>query len=258
MTIKVLIADDEILARDELTYLLNEYEEIEIIGEAKDGKEAYEKIVEQKPDVVFLDIYMPEMNGLAVAKKVMEEDINTLIVFSTAYNEHAIKAFEMNAVDYLLKPFDEERLASTIERIKKRLEKPNHEKIKELIYQMMGEDKLKEEKKNISKLAIQTDERVILLDPREIVYAYREGRGVRIKTMKDTYVTKFTLQVLEDKLKKYSFFRTHRSYLVNLDYIEELVPWFNGAYNLTMKDNEQSKVPVSRQYVKMLKDILGL
>ncbi|MFV9510133.1 LytR/AlgR family response regulator transcription factor [Tepidibacillus sp. LV47] len=258
MTIRVVIADDEILARDELSYLLGQWEEIEIVGEAEDGLEAYQKIVELKPDVVFLDIQMPEMNGLMVAKKLIDEGIKTLIVFSTAFDEHAIKAFEMNAVDYLLKPFDEERLANTIERIKKRIEKPNQEKITELLYQMMDESKKKETKKNISKLAVQTDERVIFLDPNEIVYAYREGRDVRIKTVKDTYLTKFTLQVLEEKLKKYPFFRTHRSYLVNLDYIEELVPWFNGTYNLTMKDPEHSKVPVSRQYVKMLKDVLGL
>ncbi|WP_339061903.1 LytTR family DNA-binding domain-containing protein [Tepidibacillus marianensis] len=112
--------------------------------------------------------------------------------------------------------------------------------------------------KSISKLAVQTDERVILLDPNEIVYAYREGRDVLIKTTDETYFTKYTLQVLEEKLEKHSFFRTHRSYLVNLEFIQEMMPWFNGAYNVMMKDKAKSKIPVSRQYVKPLKKELGI
>ncbi|WP_339061900.1 response regulator [Tepidibacillus marianensis] len=137
MTIRVLIVDDENLARDELSFLLTQWEEIQIIGEAENGVEAYKKIVELEPDVVFLDIQMPEMNGLTIAKKVIDEGLKPLIVFSTAYDEHAIKAFEMNAVDYLLKPFDEERIAKTMERMKKHFQKPNQENIRELLYQMI-------------------------------------------------------------------------------------------------------------------------
>jgi len=258
MTIKVLIADDEILARDELSFLLNQWGEIEIIGEAEDGEEAYCKIKELKPDVVFLDIEMPEMNGLSVASKVIQEGLETLIVFSTAYDEHAIKAFEMNAIDYLLKPYDEERIANTMERIKNHFQKPNQENLRQLLSQMIDENKEKEEKKSISKLAVQTDEKVIFIDPNEIVYANREGRDVLIRTNDEIYLTKYTLQVLEEKLEKYPFFRTHRSYLVNLDFIQEMVPWFNGAYNLIMKDKSKSKIPVSRQYVKSLKETMGI
>lgn len=258
MTIRVLIVDDEILARDELSFLLSQWEEIQIVGEAEDGVEAYQKIQELQPDVVFLDIQMPEMNGLAVAKRVVEEGLKPLIVFSTAYDEYAIKAFEMNAVDYLLKPYDEERIQNTVERMKKQFEKPNQERITELLYQMLDKSKGTEEKRSISKLAVQTDEKVVFIDPKDIVYAYREGRDVHIKTIGETYLTKYTLQLLEEKLNKYSFFRTHRSYLVNLEYIQEMVPWFNGAYNVIMKDKELSKVPVSRQFVKPLKEVLGV
>ena len=258
MTIRVLIVDDEILARDELSFLLSQWDEIEIIGEASDGLEGYQKIKELNPDVIFLDIQMPEMNGLSLAKKIIEEGLKPLIVFSTAFDEHAVKAFEMNAIDYLLKPFDEERIQNTVARMKKHFERPNQEQLTHLLYQMLGQNKEKEEKKNISKLAIQTEERVVFIDPNEIVFAYREGRDVLIKTLQDTYLTKYTLQVLEEKLSKYSFFRTHRSYLVNLDYIQEMIPWFNGAHNVVMKDKEQSKIPVSRQFVKPLKDELGI
>lgn len=260
MAIKVFIVDDESLARDELKYLLSQYDSnVEIVGEASDGEEAIRKILDYKPDVIFLDIQMPGIDGITVANKLIEKGLKVLIVFATAYDEHAIKAFEVNAIDYLLKPFDEERVKITLERITQQIKKNtlDNTQITEFLYQMMKK-KDKEQPKSISKLAVQHDDRVILLDPIEIIYAYREGREVLIKTFKNIYTSKFTLQALEEKLQNYPFFRTHRSYLVNLNYIQEMVPWFNGAYNLIMKDGQNSKVPVSRQYVKDLRDHLEL
>jgi len=256
MTIKVLIADDESLARDELKFLLSQLEDIEVIGEAKDGEEALEKILELEPDVAFLDIQMPNMDGLTVAKKCIKYHSKALIVFATAYDQHAIQAFEINAIDYLLKPFDEERIYKTIERIRSKVEQnPNQEMLSRVLQEMIKEPSTNN---NISKLAVQKEESVILLDPNDIIYVYREEREVFVKTYNDNYTVKYSLQVLEEKLAKYTFFRTHRSYLVNLQYVQEMIPWFNGAYNLIMKDHKKTKVPVSRAYVKPLKEVLEL
>ncbi len=258
MAIKVFIVDDESLARDELIYLLQSIGEIEVVGEANNGEQALEKIAEINPEVIFLDIQMPDMDGLTLAKKLHEAKNKAIIVFATAYDQHAVKAFEVNAIDYLLKPFDQERVERTVQRIKERLKQNNpvHENISQLIDQVIKEKQIST--KGVSKLAVQGEDGVILLNPNEIVYAFRESRDVVIKTMDKTYPSRYTLQVLEEKLASYPFFRTHRSYLVNLHFIQEMVPWFNGAYNLILNDKQGSKVPVSRQYVKELRDILEL
>ncbi|AET66170.1 response regulator of the LytR/AlgR family [Desulfosporosinus orientis DSM 765] len=268
--ITAVIADDETLARDELTYLLEQCSDIEIIGEATQGNEALEKILELKPDVAFLDIHMPALDGLAVARKLLEEEQNLMIVFATAYDKHAIQAFEVNAVDYLLKPFDEERVLKTVERIRQRVKQANNDplnetlndSLKELLTKMAAESssltKGPLQTAKISKLAVQAEESVVLIDPKDILYIYRENRDIFIKTTEKEYLTKCTLQSLEDKLASYPFFRPHRSYLVNLNFAQELVPWFNGAYTLILNDEKRSKVPVSRAYVKVLKDMLEI
>ena len=268
--ISVVIADDEPLARDELTYLLNQCEDIEIVGEATHGTEALEKIIELKPDVAFLDIHMPNLDGLTVARKLLQEDQSLMIVFATAYDQHAIQAFEVNAVDYLLKPFDEERVLKTVERIRHRVRNLKSDSqnemlnnsLRELLKEMAGESVSTAagqfQAPNISKLAVQAEESVVLIDPKEILYVYRETRDVFIKTSNKVYSTKYTLQTLEEKLANYPFFRTHRSYLVNLSFVQELVPWFNGAYTLILNDEKRSKVPVSRAYVKALKYVIEI
>lgn len=255
--IKAIIADDEPLARDELIFLLKQCDDIEIVGEAASGEEVLAQILAVQPDVVFLDIHMPNLDGLSVAHKLLEHNPKQIIVFATAYDQHAIKAFEVNAIDYLLKPFDEERVGKTVERIKQRLNDPNHDAATKLIYEMLGE-KVANTKVRISKLAVQCEERVILIDPQKIVYVYRENREVFIKTTSKLYTTKYSLQTLEEKLADYPFFRTHRSYLVNLNFAQELVPWFNGAYTLIMSDEAGSQIPISRIYAKQLRDCLSL
>lgn len=268
--ISVVIADDEPLARDELTYLLKQCEDIEIVGEATQGTEALEKILALKPDVVFLDIHMPKLDGLAVARKLLEEDQDLIIVFATAYDKHAIQAFEVNAIDYLLKPFDEERILKTVERVRQRVRNPKNDvpnesvnnSLMELLKKMAGGSLpmtvSQVHAPKISKLAVQGEESVVLIDPKDILYAYRETRDVFIKTSKKVYSTKYTLQTLEEKLASYPFFRSHRSYLVNLNFVQELAPWFNGAYTLILNDEKRSQVPVSRAYVKALKDVLEI
>ena len=268
--ISVVIADDELLARDELSYLLKQCEDIEIVGEATQGTEALEKILALKPDVAFLDIHMPNLDGLTVARKLLEEEQNLMIVFATAYDKHAIQAFEVNAVDYLLKPFDEERVLKTVERLRQRIRDPKSDSQNEslnnsligLLKKMAGESVAAAvgqfQVPKISKLAVQGEESVVLIDPNDIFYVYRENRDVFIKTSNKVYSTKYTLQTLEEKLASYPFFRSHRSYLVNLNFVQELVPWFNGAYTIILNDEKRSEVPVSRAYVKALKDELEI
>jgi len=267
--ISAVIADDESLARDELAYLLRQFADIKIIGEATEGREALEKILTLKPDVAFLDIHMPNVDGLAVARKLLEEGQDLMIVFATAYDKHAIQAFEVNAIDYLLKPFDEERVLKTVERIRQRAKKQQNNakdemlnnSLRELLKKMAGENVstgVGQQTLKISKLAVQGEESVVLIDPRDILYIYRENRDVFIKTTEKVYLTKLTLQTLEEKLVGFPFFRSHRSYLVNLKFAHELVPWFNGAYTLILNDEKRSKIPVSRAYVKALKDVLEI
>lgn len=256
--ISVVIADDEPLARDELTYLLKQCEDIEIVGEAAQGTEALEKILALKPDVAFLDIQMPNLDGLTLARKLLEADQDLIIVFATAYDKHAIQAFEVNAIDYLLKPFDEERVWKTVERIRQRLRNPKNNAQNEAVNDSLIELLNQFHTPKISKIAVQGEDCVVLIDPKDILYAYRETRDVFIKTANKVFPTKYTLQTLEEKLASFPFFRPHRSYLVNLNYVQELVPWFNGAYTLILNDEKRSEVPVSRAYVKALKDILGI
>jgi two-component system response regulator LytT len=233
MKIRVMIAEDERLAREELTYLLKQEQDIELLPCATNGRELLELVEEHNPDVVFLDIKMPEMEGVQAARMLASRKQQPLIVFSTAYEDFALDAFALNAVDYLLKPTEPHRLEETLKRIRKRLAEGTPAAAK------------------LSKLLIEVNDRFVVIDPEMILYAVRDERVIQIHTAKETYTSKMTLQQLEEKLQSHSFFRVHKSYLVNLQYVSELTPWFNGAYNLTLK-GERDAIPVSRSYAKEL------
>lgn len=256
MKIKILIADDESLARNELIYLLERIGNIEIVGEASTGKDTLLKAKETHPDTVFLDIEMPQMNGIEVAREMLYWYDPPSIVFATAFDEYAIKAFELNAVDYVLKPFEEERILLTLERIRSKTEPRNH--YTQNITRFLEQFQFSNVAQKLSKIAVHEGETLILLDPNEILYISREGRGIFVHTNDHQYESKYSLQLLESKLYNYSFFRTHRAYLVNLNHVDQLIPWFNGAYNLILRDPKRTTIPVSRSYIKSLKDILGI
>lgn len=254
--VSVFIIDDEAPARDELKYLLEEIPEVEVIGTARNGLEALEQIPEKKPQVVFLDIQMPGMSGIHVARELIRRigfvDL-PVIVFATAFDQHALEAFEVHAFDYVLKPFSSERLAVTMERIKHRLKNPtvsgNETKKIDRILSLLEKPVKK------TKIPVEEDERIILLDPDDIVYAGIKGRHVMLKTNNREYITNYSLTELEERL---GLLQTHKSYLVNRNMVREVIPWFNGTYNLVMADQEKSEVPVSRTYVRSVRITLQI
>ncbi|MED1723929.1 LytTR family DNA-binding domain-containing protein [Brevibacillus parabrevis] len=236
MPIRIMIAEDERLAREELSYLLQQEEDVELLPCATNGRELLEMVDEHEPDVVFLDMKMPELEGAQAARMLAARKPQPLIVFCTAYEAFAVDAFKLNAVDYLLKPTEPKRLVETMQRIRERLVKPKPEPAAA----------------KRSKLLVEENSRLVVIDPATIVYAVREERLVRIITQTDAYSTRMTLTQLADKLSGYDFFRTHKSYLVNLNYVSELEPWFNGAYNLLLKGEAKTRIPVSRTSAKDL------
>jgi two-component system, LytTR family, response regulator LytT len=246
--IHVLIVDDEAPARDELIYLLNRVPGVKIDDTAKNGQEALQKILDLKPNVVFLDIQMPDMTGLAVCRELivkLKPKEMPIIIFATAYDQHALEAFEVNAIDYILKPFDEERLQATMEKVKRFLRQPDSESLNRILSLL--------EKPKSEKIPVEQNERIILLKPQEIVCCYISERHVIIKTKNNEYITGYNLSELEDKL---GFLRTHKSYLVNPDMVREVIPWFNGTCNLVMIDDKASTIPVSRTYLKEVRNKL--
>jgi two-component system response regulator LytT len=244
--LRVYIVDDEPFARDELKYLLIRSKQVEIIGESDCIEEAILGISEHRPDLVFLDIELGDDSGLSLAKQIESLNPAPAIVFATAYDEYALQAFQLNAVDYIQKPFDEDRIQKTLSKIKKIQHIGNQD--------IPVRSSMKTE--HNGKMAILVDERIILLSHPDIVYLESCEGKCTIKTMDHEFKVNETLVVLEKKLTMDQFLRVHRSFVVNLDHIAEIEPWFNSTYNLHMKDG--SKVPVSRTYVKELKQYIGL
>jgi two-component system response regulator LytT len=238
MKIKALIAEDERLVREELAYLLQQEDDFVLCPGAENGRQLLELYEQYEPDVIFLDVHMPSLSGIDAAQQLTRLGKKPLIVFVTAYDEHAVEAFQLEAVDYLLKPYDVDRLRETLTRIRKHLASPP---VKQ---------------HQASKILVDDKEKMAVLNPETIYYAARVDRFIEIHTEKGKIETKMTLQELEEKLRGYSFFRPHRSYLVNLDYIKEIVPWFNGAYNLILTDKNHTQIPVSRTSAKNLFEIL--
>lgn len=271
---RVLIADDERPARDELNYLLKQIEKIEVVGEAASGEEVLAQVKGLNPDVLFLDIQMPDASGIDIARQLIEEKIHPVVVFVTAYDQYAVEAFEINAIDYVLKPIHEERLAETISRLKKRLENGEAKFEREAgpdqdlasdEHKAHG-DSTQEYLKKLDfiyttlnptghKLKIEENGRIYLVPSSEILYATIEDRLVRIVTEQRTYLSNYSLCDLEGILGS-SFLRVHKSYLANLEKIDSIVPWFNNTYNLIMKDRYE--IPVSRSNVKSFRQRMGL
>ncbi|TLS36000.1 LytR/AlgR family response regulator transcription factor [Pseudalkalibacillus caeni] len=240
-SIKALIVDDERYSRDELKHLLSVFPSIQIVGEADSGESAVLQAIQHGPDVVFLDVEMPKMNGLEAAKSLLELKKRPLIVFATAYPQFAAEAFRYEAIDYILKPYDEEQLEQTVSRIER---------------QLIPEPKT-DVPKPPGKLAVENEGEIRYIDPNDILYIYREEKVSKITTKTGEFEIKTPLKDLENRLVSYPFFRIHKSYIVNLDYVTRLIPWFNGAYQLEIEGTTE-KLSVSRNYAKPLRRKLEL
>lgn len=242
--IRVMIAEDEMMARNELIYLLSQEEGVICTPHAETGEQFIQLYLEHRPDVVFMDIEMPGFTGLEAASYILKLHLEPkpLFVFTTAYDEYALEAFEVEAIDYLLKPYDETRFRKTMDRIRKILKNRKQENIKEENSSPIP----------LPKLLIDDGERMIVVSPESIYYAVPNNRLLEIHTEDKVIHSRMTLQDLEKQLKGHPFFRPHRSYLVNLNHVLEITPWFNGTSNLTLKDKNRTKIPVSRSASKMI------
>src|SRR5271168_4061839 len=259
MPLSAIIVDDEQLARDELAYLLKNLGDINVVAQGKNGLEAISLIREHNPDLVFLDVQMPGLDGFGVIKKLLDRKLPLpKIVFATAFDQYAVKAFEVNAVDYLLKPFDKKRVAQSVQRARAQqgAEGLPAEKIDNLI-RMLQTPKLQ-----TSKILLKAVGRMFLVDQREICYASIEDGVITVVTAgpsgMEGHSNCRTLEELLSSLDPGLFWRAHRSYLVNINRIREVVPWFKSSYQLRMDDKKQSEIPVSRAQTKRLRELFGL
>jgi two-component system, LytTR family, response regulator LytT len=257
LPIRVMVVDDEQLARDELCYQLDRLGEVEVVAQAGNGLEALSAVERAQPDVVFLDIQMPGLNGFEVARRLLESSEAPALVFVTAFDQHAVEAFEVNAVDYLLKPVDAVRLEQALARARRRLSVdrpgPLNDQLEQLV-KMMSTRQVRRDQ-----VAVRVGERFLLVQAEEIIYASLADESINIVTGQVTGTSNYrTLDELQARLDPEVFWRVHRSHLVNINKIKEIVPWFSRNYILRMKDAKGTEIPVSRAQTKRLREYLKL
>jgi two-component system response regulator LytT len=255
MTLKAILVDDEQLAREELHYMLDQLGGVEVIAQAGNGLEAIPMIERFSPEVVFLDVQMPGLTGFEVARRMLTGRTAPHIIFVTAYDQHAIEAFEVNATDYLLKPVDHARLELAVERVRRRIASDGVSNADlEKIVQLVAERQSRRER-----LAIKVGERFLLIQAEEIIYASLADEGITVVTGQHAGTSNYrTLDELHDRLDPTVFWRVHRSHLVNINKIKEIVPWFSRNYILRMKDGKSTEIPVSRTQTRRLREYLKL
>ncbi len=262
MELKAVLVDDEQLARDELGYLLEQVGGVQIVGQAGNGLEALTTIEKLQPDLVFLDVQMPGLTGFEVARRLVGSRAASQIVFVTAYDQHAIEAFEVNAVDYLLKPVEQSRLEVAVDRARRRVvsDRPvepganmNSVDLEKII------EAVAERQSRRERLAIKVGERFLLVQSSEIIYASLAEDGITVVTSQHAGTSNYrTLDELHERLDPTVFWRVHRSHLVNINKIKEIVPWFSRNYILRMKDDKTTEIPVSRTHTRRLREYLKL
>jgi two-component system, LytTR family, response regulator LytT len=261
MAMNTVIVDDERPARDELVYLLKDLPEINLIAQGKNGLEAIALIREHNPDLVFLDVQMPGLDGFGVIQKLVERKVPIpQIVFATAYDHYAVQAFEVNAVDYVLKPFDKTRVAQAVQRAKKMVE-ANASPVQRLetLVDQIGAGEMKRRSMAPIKLLVKSQERMILIDADDMIFASIQDGAITIYSREIEGVSNYrTVEDLMEALDSEIFWRPHRSYLVNIKHIKEVVPWFKSSFMLKMNDKRASEIPVSRTQTKRLRELLKL
>ncbi|QNI35984.1 LytR/AlgR family response regulator transcription factor [Edaphobacter albus] len=274
MALTALIIDDEPLARQELQYLLEHAGGVEILAQGTNGIEAVDLIRTHRPDVVFLDVQMPGLDGFGVLKKLLDRKVPLpQVVFATAYNQYAVRAFEVNAVDYLLKPFDRKRVMQTLEKAQERLashaERSNgnqvsaapdtESKLDALLRLVEEQAQTPTARQHTGKVIVRAQNRLLLVDQKEICFAaIDEGTITVVTPTVEGHSNCRTLEELQDQLDPEAFWRAHRSFLVNIQHIREVVPWFKSSYQLRMDDPKKTEIPVSRAQTKRLKELFNL
>ena len=257
--LSAVIVDDEQLARDELAFLLKSVGDVNVVAQGKNGVEAVSLVREHSPDLLFLDVQMPGLDGFGVIKKLLDKKVPLpRIVFATAFDQYAVKAFEVNAVDYLLKPFDKKRVAQSVQRARQKTESQSGptDRIETLMRMVESQ------KPHTAKILLKAAGRLFLVDQKDICYASIEDGVISVVTggangMEGQSNCR-TLEELLSNLDPNLFWRAHRSYLVNINRIKEVVPWFKSSYQLRMDDKKQTEIPVSRAQTKRLRELFGL
>jgi len=250
-----VVADDEQLARDELCFLLGQLSGVEVVGQAANGVEALDEITRHAPDVAFLDVQMPGLTGFEVARRLMESGTGPSVIFVTAFDQRAIEAFEVNAVDYVLKPVDSTRLETAVTRARKRIGEnaPLQGQLDRLVKMMAGQQNRRDQ------VAVKINDRFVLVKADDIIHASLVEDSINIVTNQVSGTSNDrTLEELHARLDPEVFWRVHRSHLVNINKVKEIVPWFSRNYILRMTDPKATEIPVSRSQTRRLREYLKL
>ena len=250
--IRALVADDELLARKFIRRMLKQDSEVEIVAECSNGTEAVATIRKEKPDLVFLDVQMPEMNGFAVLDAVRLDHLPE-IIFTTAYESYAIRAFELHALDYLLKPFDQVRFKAALKYAKERFHSQQDDEKQIQIGTLL--ESIRAQREYLDRIIIRADGRITFLHTREIDWIEADDKYVHLHTGKSAKMVRQTLTAIESQLDPKKFVRVHRSAMVNVDRVKELQPLFNGEHSLILESG--TRLTLSRKYKDKLFEILG-
>jgi two-component system, LytTR family, response regulator LytT len=251
-TLTAIVVDDERLACEEISYLLKEFPDIEIVGTGRNGLEALRLIEKLEPDLAILDVQMPGLDGLGVIRKAKEKGLRLPhFVLATAFDQYAVQAFRLEALDYLLKPVEKDRLAETLDRVRRSLEaQQKPEPSEPLVVRALDRR---------TKLLVRCANRNFIVDAQDVVYATIDNGVITIATASVEGQSNYrTIEELLSNLDPEIFWRVHRSYLVNINRIKEVIPWFKSSYQLRMDDKKQTEIPVSRVQTKRLRELLKL
>lgn len=258
--INIILVDDEQPALDELEFLLQAYDQVNIVAKFNEPKKALEYILLHEVDAIFLDISMPQLDGFTMAEAIIRLRKPPHIIFATAYDDYAIKAFEVNAIDYLLKPITETRLVTTINRLKNVIHSSKEANSKKIEEDTLAIKKLLSKRykdTQITRLPLWKNDRIHLINPNDISFIETKDGETMIYSKKGLFTCTESLSHFEDILSTYSFFRCHRSYLIQINSIAEVIPWFNNTYAVKITGYDV-EIPVSRRNVKEFKELLNL
>lgn len=273
MSLNAIIVDDEKLARDELKYLLDQAGDVEVLAQGSNGIEAVSLIEDLHPDVVFLDVQMPGLDGFAVIQRLVdrhraapgkEAEPLPQFVFATAYDQYAVRAFDVNAVDYLLKPFDRTRVQQALERVRGRITGGSGasalpESQIDALLRLLNHSQAGGRTAQPARVIVQAQSRLLLVDQADICFAAIDEGVIRVVTQQFEGQSKCrTLEELLELLDPALFWRAHRGFVVNINHIREVVPWFKSSYQLRMNDKKQTEIPVSRAQTKRLRELFNL